>query len=143
MFASLHFGTLHAMIRLRVARTGDPPWQAGFIFSPHTIPFANMKRSWIAVFLFSALALAQSYQTGTVLKWEMKPYSQSAHIIRDHVVYSIRVGGNRYEIARRSKDVEMTNGQQVECRIRESTIYVRNAKGKEIKYEIVGTEPAD
>ncbi|MGB6191744.1 MAG: hypothetical protein WBF42_04700 [Terracidiphilus sp.] len=73
----------------------------------------------------------------------MKPYSQSAHIIRDHVVYSIRIGGASYEIARRSKDVEMNTGQQVECRVEKQTMYVRNSKGKETKYEIVGNAPVE
>ena len=31
-------------------------------------------------------------ENGTVLKWESKTYSQSAHITRSQVVYSVRVG---------------------------------------------------
>jgi hypothetical protein len=84
--------------------------------------------------------LAQSYQIGTIVKWEIKAYSQSAHIIRDHVVYVVRIGDIRYEIARRSKNVEMNTGQQIDCRVDKGSMFVRNVKGKETKYDIVGTE---
>lgn len=100
----------------------------------------NLKRSLWMVLLFPLIALTQSYQTGTVLKWETKPYSQSAHIIRNHVVYSIRVGEARYEIARRSDKVEMNAGQKIDCRTEEGFMFVRNVKGKETKYQIIGSE---
>ena len=99
-----------------------------------------MKRcAWLTLAI-ALTVFAQSYQPGTVVKWEMKPYSQSAHIIRDQVVYTIRVGDATYQIARRSKDVEMNPGQQIDCRVDKGLVIVRNAKGKEIKYAIVGSE---
>ena len=98
-----------------------------------------MRISAVGVFLLAITVSAQSFQTATVVKWEMKPYSQSAHIIRDHVVYSIRIGDTTYQIARRSKDVEMSTGQQIDCRMEKNSVLVRNSKGKETKYEIVGS----
>ena len=98
-----------------------------------------MRITVASLFLFAIAVSAQSFQAGTVVKWEMKPYSQSAHIIRDHVVYSIRVGDTTYQIARRSKDVEMSTGQHIDCRLEKHSVIVRNDKGKEIKYEIVGS----
>lgn len=127
---------------VHISKNRRPALAGGFSIVASHYTIANMKNLWLAVLLFAAVSFAQSYQSGTVLKWEMKPYSQSAHIIRDHVVYSIRIGTAQYEVARRSKNVEMTAGQKVECRLEKSAIYLRNTKGKEIKYEIVGNEPA-
>jgi len=88
----------------------------------------------------SLSALAQNYDTCTVLKWETKTYSQSAHITRNHPVYSVRVGETIYQIGRRSTDVEMSTGQQIKCRIDKDHMLVVNQKGKETKYDILGSE---
>jgi hypothetical protein len=100
----------------------------------------RVKTILASLFLFAVTVAAQSYQTATILKWKMEPYSQSAHIIRNHIVYSIRIGESTYQIARRSKDVEMNSGQQVDCRMEKNSVLIRNPKGKEIKYEIIGSE---
>jgi hypothetical protein len=86
-------------------------------------------------------ALAQIVESGTVLKWESKSYSQSAHIIRNHIVYLVQVGDFNLQIARRSDKVEMATGQHIQCRIEKDHIFVRDEKGKETKYDIVGSEP--
>ena len=81
-----------------------------------------------------------SYETGNVLKWETHTYSQSAHIIRDHPGDWIRIGNITYQIARRSREVEMQSGQLVECRVDKGHVFVRTAKGRETKYDILGME---
>jgi hypothetical protein len=102
-----------------------------------------MRKGIIALsFLLLALVdFAQGAQTGTVLKWESKSYSQSAHIIRDHIVYWVQVGDASLQIARRSDKAEMAVGQHVQCRIEKDHVFVVNEKGKETKYDIVGSEP--
>ncbi len=45
---------------------------------------------------------------GTVVKWETQSYSQSAHVTRNHPVYSVKVGDITYQIARRTTKVEFT-----------------------------------
>jgi hypothetical protein len=102
-----------------------------------------MRRGLLALsfVLFASIALAQGAEYGTVLKWESKPYSQSAHIIRDHIVYWVQVGDASLQIARRSDKAEMVVGERVQCRIDKSHIFVVNEKGKETKYDIVGSEP--
>lgn len=102
-----------------------------------------MRKGSIALsfLLLASVGFAQGAQAGMVLRWEMKPYSQSAHIIRDHVVYSVRVGSSILQIARRSKDVELATGQAIQCRIEKGRVFVMNAKGKETQYEILGSEP--
>jgi hypothetical protein len=82
-------------------------------------------------------ALADS---GTVLKWESKSYSQSANIIRNRIVYTVKVGDSTYQIAKRSEKVQFTKGQTIECRVNKNHIFVTNGKGKEEKFDIIGTE---
>jgi hypothetical protein len=92
------------------------------------------------VLLFAFVASAQSYDSGSVLKWEHKTYSQSAHITRNQVVYTIRVGNVTYQVARRSDKAEMSVGQSLKCRVEKDRLSVLDGKGKETKYDIVGTE---
>jgi hypothetical protein len=90
---------------------------------------------------FASAASAQSYDTGSVLKWETKTYSQSAHITKNHVVYSVRIGNATYQIARRSDKVEFELNQEIKCRVEKGQMLVLNDKGRETKYDIVGSEP--
>jgi hypothetical protein len=94
----------------------------------------------LLLLLLTSAALAQTYEAGSVLKWEKKSYSQSAHIIRNQTVYTVRAGDVTYQIARRSDKVEMAVGQQLKCRVEKNHLFVLNEKGKEMKYDIVGTE---
>jgi hypothetical protein len=55
-------------------------------------------------------------------------------------VYSVQVGNVTYEIARRRDKVEMVVGQELKCRVEHGHFFVFNEKGKETKYDIVGTE---
>jgi hypothetical protein len=93
----------------------------------------------LALLLVSG-ALAQSGQTGTVLNWEALPYSQSVNITRNQVVFTIHLGHVRYRITKRSPNAEWNIGQQVDCRVEGNNMFVRNAKGKEVKYDIVGVD---
>jgi hypothetical protein len=90
--------------------------------------------------LFVSGALAQSGQTGTVLNWEALPYTQSVNITRNQVVYTIHLGDVYYRITRRSPKAELNIGQQVDCRVDGNNMFVRYAKVKEVKYDIVGTD---
>jgi hypothetical protein len=98
--------------------------------------------AFLLLALWTLASLAQTYGSGSVLKWEMKSYSQSAHIIRDHVVYSVQVGDSVFQIARRSRELEMSIGQRIQCRIDKGHVFVLNAKGKETEYDILGAQPA-
>lgn len=95
----------------------------------------------ILLLLLASSAWAQTYETGSVIKWETKTYSQSAHITRNHIVYSVRVGDATYKIARRSDKVEFDLNQEIKCRVEKGQMLVVNEKGKETKYDIVGSEP--
>jgi hypothetical protein len=90
--------------------------------------------------LFVSGALAQSGQTGTVLNWEALPYSQSVNLTRNQVFYTIHLGDVHYRITRRSPKAELNIGQQVDCRVEGNTMFLSYAKGKEVKYDIVGKD---
>jgi hypothetical protein len=93
------------------------------------------------VFLFVVTALAQSYESGSVVKWETKAFAMTAvHPAGNRVVYSIKVGDVTYQVARRSAKVEMTMGEKIQCRVEKDKFVVRDDKGRETKYDIVGTE---
>jgi hypothetical protein len=94
----------------------------------------------LLLLLLTSTAWAQTFETGSVLKWEKKSYSQSAHITKNQTVYTVRVGDVTYQIARRSDKVEMSVGQQLKCRIEKDHLFVINEKGKETKFDIVGTQ---
>jgi hypothetical protein len=94
---------------------------------------------WTLVLLLVPAALAQT-GTGTVVNWEAQPYSQSAHMTLNHVFYTIHLGDVRYRITRNSPKAEMNIGQQVDCRVEGNNMFVRFAKGKEIRYDIVGDD---
>jgi hypothetical protein len=64
----------------------------------------------------------------------------AVHPAGNRVVYSIKVGDVTYQVARRSAKVEMTMGEKIQCRVEEDKFVVRDDKGKETKYDIVGTE---
>ena len=100
-----------------------------------------LKRSiWIALWLV-ATVFAQSYESGTVVKWETKAFAMTAvHPAGNRVVYSIKVGEITYQVARRSAKVEMTKGAQVQCRVEKNQLIIRNDQNKEVKYDIVGTD---
>jgi hypothetical protein len=87
--------------------------------------------------LFVSGALAESGQFGTVQNWEALPDSQSVNIPRNQVFYTIHLGYVHYRITRRSPTAEWNIGQQLDCRIEGNNMFVRNAKGKEVKYDIV------
>jgi hypothetical protein len=76
----------------------------------------------------------------SVLKWETKAFAQTAvHPAGNRVVYSIKVGDVTYQVARRRSKVEMTIGEKIECRVEKDKLMVRDDKGKETKYDVLGT----
>ncbi len=89
----------------------------------------------------SDTAIVRKYESGSVVKWETKAFAQTAvHPAGNRVVYSIKVGGVIYQVARRNAKVEMTTGEKIQCRVEKDKLVVRHDKGKETKYDIVGSE---
>jgi hypothetical protein len=81
---------------------------------------------------------AQDYETGTVLKSEVRPYSQSSGTAGNQVVYFIQSGNTVYQIANHSTKTEMSVGQKIRYRVGKNHFYLLNEKNQETKFEIVG-----
>jgi hypothetical protein len=88
--------------------------------------------------LLATVSEAQDFETGTVLKSEMRPYSQSDGAAGNQVVYFIQSGNVVYQIANHSTQTEMSVGQKIQFRVGKNHFYVLHEKNKETKYEIVG-----
>jgi hypothetical protein len=99
-----------------------------------------MKQALTLLLLVAATAASALAEPGVVVKYETQSYSQSAHIIRDQIVYTVHISGNTYQVTRHNKKIEFAIGQQIECRIDKSHLFVMTDKGKETKYDIVGAQ---
>jgi len=102
----------------------------------------DMPKSLLFILLVTGLLVtvseAQDYETGTVLKSEMRPYSQSDGTAGNQVVYFIQSGSAVYQIANHSTKTEMTVGQKIRYRVGKNHFYLLSENNKETKYEIVG-----
>jgi hypothetical protein len=93
----------------------------------------------VVIGVMVTVSKAQDYETGTVLKSEMRPYSQSAGIALSQVVYFIQSGNAVYQIANHSTKTEMSvGGQKIRYRVGKNHFYLLIENNKETKYEIVG-----
>ena len=101
-----------------------------------------MLKTFLFVLLVTGLVVtaseAQDYETGTVVKSETRPYSQSADVTGNQVVDFIQTGSAVYQIANHSTKTEMSVGQKIQYRVGKNHFYVFNERGKETKYEIIG-----
>jgi hypothetical protein len=105
----------------------------------------------MVLFLFVLLSLTgtahpqQTYQTGKIIKWDTEPYSQSAHIVRNGVVYYIQVGTTIYQVTRHTTkpDTNLVAGHQLKCRVDKDSMFIPDDRGKEVKYRILGASSAE
>ncbi len=103
------------------------------------------------LFLLALLSLGgasepqQTYRTGKILKWDTEPYSQSAHIVRNGVVYYIQVDKTVYQVTHRTTkpDTNLVVGQQVQCRVERDSLFIPGDRGKEQKYKILGASTSE
>jgi hypothetical protein len=121
-------------------RRGEVLFFRPTILGPRWQVYMRFIASLTLALLFVSGALAESGKTGTIVNWEALPYSKSVNITLNHVVYTIHLGDVHYRITRRSPTAEWNIGQQVDCRVEGNNMFVRNAKGKEVKYDIVGVD---
>ena len=50
--------------------------------------------------LFAVAVLAQSYQQGKVVKWDVEAYGKNGGVTRNAAVYYVQIGGTVYQITR-------------------------------------------
>jgi hypothetical protein len=97
------------------------------------------------ILLFSTVlcafaVLAQSYQQGKILKWDIEPYGKHGHVTRNAAIYYIQIGSTVYQVTRGTTKPEATlaSGKQVQCRIEKDRMFIPGEGGKEVKYSIIG-----
>lgn len=86
--------------------------------------------------LLWVLLIGTAFGQCQVVKWETQAYSQSAHITRNHIVYTVRIDGKTYQIARRRDKIDLPMGV-VDCRVDKDRVVVQNGQ-KTVKYDIIG-----
>jgi hypothetical protein len=90
--------------------------------------------------LFAVSVLAQSYQQGKVLKWDVEPYGKHGNVTRNASVYYIQIGNTVYQVTRGTtkQEANLASGKQVQCRIEKDHMFIPNEDGKEVKYSVIG-----
>jgi hypothetical protein len=90
--------------------------------------------------LLAAHAWAQTSMSGSIVRWEKATYAKNSHTTKNQIVYTVRVGNATYKIARKSDKVDLQAGEQVQCEVGKTHIKIIDQKGKERRYDIVGSE---
>jgi hypothetical protein len=101
-----------------------------------------MKKMILMFALIASLVVGQEQPTATVVKWEMESFSQSADIIRNHVVYFLDLNGKHYKIARKRREEKpaFQSGDHIQVRFENGFCYIVGSNGKGEKYQILGVE---
>ncbi len=101
-----------------------------------------MKKTF-AIFLMtlilSAFALADTFQTAKVVKWENSTYQQKKKKVGQWVVYYTQTDAITYEVARKKEDKpKMQPGDTVQLEVKGNKATVINAQGHKEQYQVVG-----
>lgn len=93
--------------------------------------------------LFSISVQSQSYQQGTIVKWDTETYGSTRFHPLNAVVYYVQVADTVYLVTRRNKKPEsdLANGEEIQCRIERDQMFVVNGQGKEVKFSIIKRTP--
>jgi hypothetical protein len=98
-----------------------------------------------ALLLCAVSVLAQSYQQGKILKWDVEAYGRHGNVTRNAAIYYIQVEKTVYQVTRGTTRPEssLSAGNQIQCRIEKDRMFVPDEKGKEVKYSIIGVSEAN
>ncbi len=101
-----------------------------------------MKKTILLFVLLVFPQFAEGQQIGTITKWQMETFSQSADITRNHVVYFLDFDGKHYKIARKRREEKPTfqPGDHLQIRVEKGFCYATGRTKKEEKYEILSVE---
>jgi len=96
---------------------------------------------WLML-LLSISVQAQSYQQGTIVKWDTETYANTKFRPVKAVVYYVQVADTVYRVTRQNKKPEsgLASGQEIQCRIENDQMFVVNGQ-KEVKFSIVMKTP--
>ena len=97
---------------------------------------------WL-ILLLSISVQAQSYQQGTIVKWDTETYANTKFRPLKAAVYYVQVADTVYVVTREKKKPEsdLESGEEIQCRIEKDQMFVVNAQEKEVKFSIVMKTP--
>jgi hypothetical protein len=106
-----------------------------------------MKRTVVLLVLFFAFctpSYTQSYQQGKILKWATEAYGRHGNVTRNAAIYYIQIGNIVYQVTRGTTrpEADLVSGQKVQCRIEKDHMFMPGEKGKEVKFDVIGTSEA-
>jgi len=86
---------------------------------------------------------AQSYQQGTIVKWDTETDGSIKFHPLNAVFYYVQVADTVYLVTRQNEKPEsgLASGQEIQCRIEKDQMFLVNAQGKEVKFSIVKRTP--
>jgi len=99
----------------------------------------------VAVLLLSGTPVcSQTNLEGKVLRWDTEAYGKHGHVTRNAAIYYIQIDKTVYRVTRGTTkpDSGLAPGQQVKCRIEKENMFIPGEKSREVKYSIIGEEPA-
>jgi hypothetical protein len=96
-----------------------------------------MKRCLWFMLLTAASGFAQSYKTCDVTMWANETYSQNSPVMRNNILYFVRIGRTNYQIELPGPNVAMNSGQRIRCRVDKGYMFIRDNKGQVSKTQIV------
>jgi hypothetical protein len=93
-----------------------------------------------AISAMSAAAGPRVYQSGRILSFEtgQERAKNVKHVPKDELVYRVQIGPVIYEVTNHSTKQQFSAGQDVQCRVAKTHLYIEKPKGGEVKYDILG-----
>ena len=92
--------------------------------------------------VLAAMAAADSYKQGTIVKWENGTYAQNSKKkpMKNWIIYQLQTDNGVYSIARQKETKpQMQAGETVQYELKkDNKVTVVNAKGKKNDYQVVG-----
>jgi hypothetical protein len=109
----------------------------------------RMKKSFLLFATLISLTLPsiaqQVYRQGTILKWDLEAYGKQKQLTQNAAVYYVQFENNVYQVTdgkTKPGPNASSVGKDVQCRIKKEHMYIVDAKGKELKYTIIGVSKA-
>jgi hypothetical protein len=93
-----------------------------------------------AISAMPAAAGPRVYQPGRILSFEtgQERAKNVKHAPKNELVYRVQIGSVIYEVTNHSTKQQFSAGQDVQCRVEKSHLFIEKPKGGEVKYDILG-----
>lgn len=91
------------------------------------------------LFVLPALAGPRMYQTGKILAFDTgQAAGTNKHANKGEVVYQVQIGETVYKVTNYTRKQDFSAGEEVQCRVEKTHLYITKPKGGKVKYDILG-----